>query len=663
MSFVTGLWGLAGAVVLLTCCWSFGLCLLHAGGLVEGRPADGENQVFAAGVGMGVLSFLFLIVGLLNALSPWTVFSVLTLVTLISTSYLTGRHVVAIDWPRFRRRHLFLGGFILFAAALNLLSAMAPPTDADSLRHHLAAPEFYASQGGFEFKAILWWNLPSAQHVHHTVQLILFNDRSVQLLAWLLGLLVCLVLFFLSRRVLSSVWPAGLVVAIFYSIPLTTYLAGMAYVEFAVAFYALLSVLAIVRSGEASERLVVGWVLLSGLLAGFAGASKLWGLLVPVAGAVTLLVHGWFKNWRAPRLLANCGVYCAAVLLVLSPWLLRNFAASGDPLWPLMSSVLANDYWQPWQIEKFAAWERGAGVGLLAFLASPWTLTARVSDYSVGAGVLSPFLLPPILLAFAPAGWLLRRGINKEGRQILILTFLYGFVFYCCWWLLGYHHPRYIHALHPLIALWSGIGIVLLLKECRKPALRYLIGGLACCSLLAMLAVSIFYNARALPVVLGMVSERGYLERNVPFYRSLKWVSRNLPDDARILFLGLQGFYYLDRAYDPGMPAYQGLVRYSDFEQPGDLYRELISRGWTHIYFEGIHFENSRDLEDALAKMPADLDSIEREEWKPVILLAPLLNEGKLKEIYCMSESMIRSRTFRREESASVAIYEVAGEL
>ncbi|MEO1585049.1 MAG: hypothetical protein AAFR96_10840 [Planctomycetota bacterium] len=89
---------------------------------------------------------------------------------------------------------------------------------------------------------------------------------------------------------------------------------------------------------------------LVGVLAGAACGCKPTALLfgVPVLSAIMIA--------RLPRraLVSSFAVAGAAGLVMLAPWLVRNTLASGNPVFPMLTSLFGSGHWSAEQIERYA---------------------------------------------------------------------------------------------------------------------------------------------------------------------------------------------------------------------------------------------------------------------------------------------------------------------
>jgi len=127
----------------------------------------------------------------------------------------------------------------------------------------------------------------------------------------------------------------------------------VAYVESGLMLYTALSVAWALHAIKKTDRMTTS-LILSGIMAGFACGVKITAvpmllLAVPVAVMIVFLCRRTMLKRAA---IGCCGLVLAGTL-VLSPWLIRNFAWSGNPLFPLGMSVLGQDHFTDQQVERF----------------------------------------------------------------------------------------------------------------------------------------------------------------------------------------------------------------------------------------------------------------------------------------------------------------------
>lgn len=628
--------------------------------------SDLEKVLFSVGLGYALVAYMLLAIGLAGALTHWTALGVLgvaAVATIVQTpagfrslaQAAQSRHGIS-------RSPLVLGliGLIAVHAALNLVGALAPPSMADTLRHHLAAPKYYAEVGGFPFVPVIYWNAPGVLHVLYTLELLLVNDIAPAVTHYLFALLTALAVYSLGRRYFNA--KAGLLGAvIFYTLPMTTELSTAPMVELGATFFAVLLVHALLNAGR---ELDLRWVVLAGLFGGLAGATKLWALLTGPAGVVALFALSGARVFRNPRkVLSAVILYCIPYGLALSPWLLRNYLASGDPLWPLGYPLFHGQYWTAWQTLKFARWQLGPGDSFWHYVTGLWALTNNVDAFAPDRGPLSSALLSPVFLAFIPALWLFgNQHVTRwqHTRNVLALFCLTAYTI----WFQGYQNVRYIQVVHPLISLLASAGIVAVLQDRRLSAI--LTAGALLTSFVVTLAGTLAFNTGFVSVVFGYQSRQDFLAANVSNYGSIAWANQHLPQDAKVLLVGLSGWYYLERDYWIGNSMYQGLIPFHKMRKPQQLLETLRQMGFTHLLVQANSKGKARLQEQvgnrgdhfaflsSLADPPASVSDFER---RPVALLAALEATGKLEFMRVGRDRVVNSRTFGGMRDVEFAVY------
>ncbi len=172
-------------------------------------------------------------------------------------------------------------------------------------------------------------------------------------------------------------WGPAIAAAVASAVPWVIMLGGVTYVEAALMCYTTLAVAWAMRAtepgGSAAGSSVVRPMVVAGVMAGLACGVKITAvpmLLLAVPAAVAVAVG---RSVPRRRLAVGCGAAVVAGSLVVGPWLVRNVAWAGNPVWPVGMSVLGRDHFSAGQVERFRvahsppAAERpiGARVGVL----------------------------------------------------------------------------------------------------------------------------------------------------------------------------------------------------------------------------------------------------------------------------------------------------------
>jgi hypothetical protein len=224
-------------------------------------------------------------------------------------------------------------------------------------------------------------------------------------------------------------------------IPWTIMLAGVAYVESGLMLYTALSI-AWAMKARADDPHGAGTnsffrpMILSGLMAGFACGVKITAvpmllLAVPTAAAVSLLGG----KIRLKKILIGCGMLVLAGSIVLSPWLIRNFAWSGNPLFPIGMKYLGQDHFTNLQVQRFvtAHSPTPAQKSFASKLAVLWS--GGIAHWQFG------FIFFPLALIAVALGW--------RNRQMWLLL-ICGLFVLVVW--IGFTHllPRFLVMLIPI---------------------------------------------------------------------------------------------------------------------------------------------------------------------------------------------------------------------
>ena len=459
-------------------------------GMLRARPPHPASAfVFATGTGLGIFSTLTLVLGYLGWLNG-AVFWSMAAALFLSGGRPFAQHLGDLGRATSRRlAELSTSEWFLLAlaagfVALLLLCAGTPIMDYDTLEYHLGAPGQYYAHGRIHF---LDNNVYAAfpQHVEmlYLGGIVLSQSKAVGAGAAILtqgmfGVVTAIALARLAGHALSCRcrMAAGL---FFLSCPLLVVSVTRAHITLARCFYLTLALLAVVRwtstagaagsppegtleSEKASERSRSGWIILAGLSAGLAAAVKYPALLmiclplgVYVLTVGVLREKTWKERLRPAALLSLCA------LVSVGPWLIRNFAATGNPFFPLLYEIFGGDGWPAHQAAKFAAAHAASPVG------GPQELMRELWQFLIGfTDAMSPGFAGPLVLVFVPFVFLSAAdGQRKKGNRTLILLGAYGIVYALLWAFFTHRIDRFLSPLLVPLAILSAAGFCLLIER------------------------------------------------------------------------------------------------------------------------------------------------------------------------------------------------------
>jgi tetratricopeptide (TPR) repeat protein len=382
--------------VLAATWWSFlraavvvaGLLVLvrRAGAAVAGwcRWRDGDGAPVRFGLGMGLGGSAALGAGLAGLLvAPPRPVSLVVLAVL-----------AAVDAPRLGRdARAAIAGLVadgwaplssvlrmvaVLAGVVTLLDLLNVELGWDALTYHLRLASFYL----YRHKVYHVWHhycawLPSQVQVLYAVVLGTGGEMAVRFLNAVAGAALILAARALARRVRVPAWPAVLLAV---SSPVFLNLVARAYVDFTFALFFALSLIGLLQAFDRRG----GGLAVSGVFAGFAMASKYQGVLMVAAW----LAAAWPRLWRRGG--ARAGAWwCAAALLPLAPWLLKNWIEWGNPVQPFLGGLFGTHEILP---EGFRTGFEAAAPGA-AFAAS---LPVRAEALLANTGSVNGPLMPAV---------------------------------------------------------------------------------------------------------------------------------------------------------------------------------------------------------------------------------------------------------------------------
>ncbi len=579
-----------------------------------------EQAVMATGLGLGVIAYGMLAVGLLGWLRLAVVVTVLLM---LFVSQVRGIYEwLRLGWKwlkeqRSTRQTLgerALTVYVVVTSLGLLLATLCPPTgsDWDGLTYHLAAPKNFIRHGRIFYIAFDHHsNFPFTMEMLYTVGLLLRGWTmeatggavAAKLFHYLFALLCTLTIYAFGRRHLSRT--AGLVgAAIFLSIPIVASEAVTAYADIGLAAYALLAFYAF-WNGRTEKSMGEGGyegmgdvahtpmlphshTVLVSVFAGLCMGTKYSGLLVFGWLGLLMLIH----IIRTRASLRPLITFSLVATLIASPWYVKNIVYTRNPVYPFLYNVFDGRNWSKDRAIAYEGHQRefGMGRGVVDFFLAPWRVTMwpwnydrewdkrPVAQRQKGFEV-QPFptsAIGPALLMFV-VPLLLLRGHPK----VIVFLLVTSLFFLFCWFFVLAQYNRYLFPILPLLSLCAGYAVVSFSQ--RSQPLRFVCSaGLAsCCAFGFVLFVTTQQNE--LSVALGRMSEQQRLERfNV--YAVCKFANENVSKSAKIVTYGETRWFYLDREYLWGEREHHTLINYEPMTLDHLLaeYRRLKI---THVLF------------------------------------------------------------------------------
>ncbi|MFT3744103.1 MAG: phospholipid carrier-dependent glycosyltransferase [Pyrinomonadaceae bacterium] len=555
---------------------------------IDPKPT-GENSAFfaiakCAAAGAAVWSLLWFFAGFVGGYKPAVAIAFLVIGNVLLA--IPQRMVEAdgdLNWWKGRSATEWtLVAIGLFSVLLAFISSLAPPIAKDTLLYHFAVPKAFIAQGG---NAFIDGNIASylslGTEMHPVWAMLLGNmvssragEAAAGAVTFLFFPVLLLAVYGWARnsgisRVFSLI--ATLMVA---AIPTAYHVASSGYIDLSLALYVTLAVYSLTRWWK---TLSTSSMLLVGIFLGGALAVKLTAVFVFAAFALVVLLRardgvgtqaaslqegeiddpaasehgqdtqaGSLRSGGAGKIVAMGFGALVLAGVIASPWYLRNWAATGSPVFPFYMNIWKGTA-NGWDVERSNLFQSmnsnygGADVNKTNYLMSPFrvSVAAQPENPELYDGVLgAAFLigLPLVIWAF----WK-----KKLADEFAIAAGVAAIVY--LFWLFSSPQLRYLLPIAPLLAVAIVGAIESVLEDAgSKAAAKY--------SLLAASVVAIFTSAAwfcqkaPLRVVLGGETRDQFLTRNLDYYPYYQTINADTDPNAKVWLINIRrDTYNIDR--------------------------------------------------------------------------------------------------------------------
>ena len=458
-----------------------------------------------------------------------------------------------------------------------IILGSVPPVDRDGLTHHLYIPKLWLQHGGiYEIPKILFSYYPMNLDLLYTIPLYYGNDIIPKYIHYLFALLTALLLYRHLKKRLGRNF--GIFGALFFlSVPIILKLSITVYVDLGVVFFTTAALLTLLHWAE--NDLSLRFLVLAGSCCGLAAGTKYNGLIaIAVFTLMTPMIYqqntskGKQSNSKA---LCSGFIFAFVTLAIFSPWLIKNYTWTHNPIYPLHNTLFQKldtqniDQQARSEENNFDILQQSTLTGNNVFISrkilynESWLqmLLLPVRFFLEGQddnpqffdGKLSPFLL------FLPALTLLRRPSETRQRLEQRFLLLFAVLYFFFTFFQESLRIRYIVPIIPPLIILSMYGLhnLLLISSEKFNASTYryyhiLVVSIALCLLTynAVYIIAQFQTINPLSYLRGKLTREQFISHFRPEYPAIEFIN-TLPEQSRILavFLGNRG-YYFDRPVD-----------------------------------------------------------------------------------------------------------------
>ncbi len=508
--------------------------------LLEGRL----GLIAATTLGLGLLAQAVFLVGILGRFDRTGLAVITLLCAAIAAPFVRGAG--SVEKPSGNALQAVVAGFLAYAFACAMISALAPPIEWDVLAYHLALPEIYLKVG--RIVTVPWMihsHWPRLMETFYGLAMAFGFDTVPALIH--LGAVILLVS---GTAAVAGSGVAGCTAAILLvGQPALLRLAGCAHADGVTSLCVFAAAWSLSRWDESRRD---GWLLAGGLLGGLAASTKLLGVAALGGWAIVLAA-----KTRRPREVA---FFAGAGALMIGPWLAQTWWVTGDPVWPFLrnsreAAELATRYL------RSNRWDFPPPLGFLTHDGPGYLLAAALGLFALSRGRRQKATAAERWLWWAAPGYVVLTWRHNEA------------------W-------RFLMPIWPAIALAASRAMTGALSggSLRKAAA-------ACLILISLIPIAQSSPNNALFAVLGLrssadpsVTSRAlFLEKSVEiesFFKEARYALK--PNSKVLLFREVRG-YGAGFKYQWGDPMNQALIEYSRLANADALFERLRSQGMTHV--------------------------------------------------------------------------------
>ena len=490
--------------------------------------------------------------------------------------------------------------------------ASVPPVSRDALTHHLAVPRLWVESGGIHARPdIVFTYYPQLLDVLYMLPVALGHDIAAKYLHFAFALLTALLVFLFVRRRIGPSW-AALAGLLFLTLPLIVKLSVTVYVDLGLVFFTTAALFSAAIWLEDTGR--TRWLVLAAVCSGLALGTK-YNALVSFLVLSLLLPFFYLyrrENQHAEQLNAVkfAAIFVAVSMLVFSPWLIRNFSLTGNPLYPLAQGVFAPDtaglpapgeardavtHVRAVLDEHRANREKPLGPLLTRRLVHeeslPYTLMIPLRIFFEGEddnpkyfdGRLNPFLLLlplAFLLLVKKTGFRHRDPLLFAGYSILMIVLVFLLVDMRLRWVVTIVPPLVVLATYGLWAIHQRLAA----RFGSAPIVNAVTGLLVAAYFLpnALYGQALFGKIDPLPYVTGKEDYASYVLQHRPEYAAVALANRVVAPGKKVLglYLGNRRYYFSADA----IVVNEVFTRIAEHSTSGDAIADrLLDLGYSHL--------------------------------------------------------------------------------
>lgn len=521
---------------------------------------------------------------------------------------------------------------VVFLIVITGLQALAPPLKWDSLVYHLELPQRYIQIGKIvHLSDNLFTGFSQLAEMMFTWAIALRSGTTAATLGWVVGVIAILGLGGFAERLCRKKirWFAAAIMLSGASISRGL---SWAYVDLWAFFFALATIIVLDQYVQSKNRV---WVGLSAIFAGFAFNAKYTaGMIIPIS--VVYLFIGWVQSHQtssfeksqsdvemndppSSKIQKRLGssrplvipvlLFISISLIVAAPWLVKNFALTGNPIYPFIFDARDMD-------ELRLSFYQGEGYNPTIFdhLALPITGTI----FGIEGGPKFNTSISPLFLALIPAvvlGW---RYFQEESRKRIIGL---GSIIISAWfvWALGsqisspFIRTRHYYVIFPALVILAIFGFDYL-QQLKIGSLQmgWLVQNLVIFVFILTAVTEALFFAKASPirVLSGFQTQSEYLAEQLGWFGPAMESVNSLPEGSNVAMFWEPRSFYCMVSCSPDVILDRWWYMMRTVGSAQEVTSILRSEGYTHVLLYDLGVRLVRDTDNLFE--PGDWEELER---------------------------------------------------
>ncbi|MEP7051115.1 MAG: hypothetical protein ABJB12_12220 [Pseudomonadota bacterium] len=277
---------------------------------------------------------------------------------LLSVSRALGKALRGLASRKLSRSLLVWCALFCAVMAMLLVRALVLGDTGDDDGYHLASPKRWLLTGTLSYLPTYTnTNASLGFEMLYVMGTAILDALGAKLLHYSAGLFTLLGVFLCARRISTPLAGITAISLLLIATPVNNLpaLFGLAYVDLGACWMAMTSVLVWL---EWRERLEPKLFVCFALCAGFAGSFKVTALALALAWVPALVSELRRHGLGWPRIVKRLAGFGALSLAPVLPWLLRNWRQTGNPVYPMFSSLIPTRDWSAEQAAVFGRYMR-----------------------------------------------------------------------------------------------------------------------------------------------------------------------------------------------------------------------------------------------------------------------------------------------------------------